>query len=460
MTLAIFNINDAGVQVAVEGELIRTSPGYAVLDKNRLLTGEEASRNARLLPRWTNNRFWGQLTTSPMPNRTEQVRHHADLAFAHIENLWLPIRQDVSQVIFCVPGYYSAENLGLLLGMARECGLPVTGMVDQSLVAASNLPLAPIVLHLDIHLHSITLTRLSNRGLLVRESIKTVLETGLATLWDRWADIIASQFVQTTRFDPMHEAATEQQLFDQLPAWINSLGPGRMSRFELELAGDKQSVAVSPDTLLAACTPLYPQIVQLIRQEIPQGATASLLVSHRFAGFPGIQDSLALINNLELVYLPEAKSVASAWEYRDEIAGAATNGDIAHILQLSVGERAGHPASQPGVPTRHSTQPDSQQATPPTHLLWQHQAIPIGQSFKLGRDFSARPTQTPDQPACILYPRNQQLLLECQDQAAIRINDAPPDQRLLPLQPGDRLTCVADAPPEQTITLIRVATDG
>ncbi|MBO7005117.1 MAG: hypothetical protein JJ854_04600 [Pseudomonadales bacterium] len=40
MSIAVFNINDAGIQVSVEGDLVRTSPGYAVLDGNNLLTGD------------------------------------------------------------------------------------------------------------------------------------------------------------------------------------------------------------------------------------------------------------------------------------------------------------------------------------------------------------------------------------------------------------------------------------
>ncbi len=450
MTLAVLNINDVGVQVAVKDDLIRTSPGYALLDEHQLLTGEEASQKVRLLPRWTNNRFWSQLNTQPLPNRTGQVRHHADLAFAHLEALWLPIKQEVNQVIFCVPGYYSAENLGLLLGMAKECGLPVTGVVDQSLVAASNLPLAPTVLHLDIQLHHITLTRLSNQDLLVRKSTKTVTEIGLATLWERWANIIASQFIQATRFDPMHDASSEQQMFDQLPDWIGKLDPRGMNRFELNLETGKQSINVSRDTLLTACTPLYPQIVQMIRQEISDGTPASLLVSHHFAGFPGLHDSLSLIKNLELVYLSESKSVDSARERQDEI--TRTQGEMSHILQLSVGTIVTEDATEKGI--QNSTPKTDRQA--PSHLLWQHQATPIGRSFKLGRDFSSGARPELNNPACTLYLRNNELLMECHDREAVRINGEKPDH-LMSLHLGDELT---DASRTQTLILIRVPADG
>ena len=241
MTLAVININDAGIQLALDGELMCTSPGFAVLNDDRLLTGEEASKNARLLPRWTNNRFWSQLTTNPLANKTDQIRHHADLAFAHLEALWLPVKGDISDVIFVVPGYYTNENLVLLLGLAKECNLPLSAIVDQSVVVASNLQLQGTVLHLDIHLHSITLTKITNSGSLLRQEVKTVIETGLFTLWDRWANIIGNQFIQTTRFDPMHEAASEQQMFNQLPEWIANLTDGNMNTFVLNVGTTEHS---------------------------------------------------------------------------------------------------------------------------------------------------------------------------------------------------------------------------
>ena len=127
MSLAIFNLNDTGIQLSLDGDLLRSSPGYAVLDNNDLMIGELAASNTKLLPRWTNSRFWSQLTTAPLQGGSSQIRHHADLAFAHLEELWKPVSEKATQALFVVPGYYSAENLSLLLGMAKECGIPVQG---------------------------------------------------------------------------------------------------------------------------------------------------------------------------------------------------------------------------------------------------------------------------------------------------------------------------------------------
>jgi len=436
LVLAVININDAGIQVGLDGDLTRTSPGYAVLNNGQLMVGEVAARNARLLPRWTNNRFWSQLSTAPIESGTAQVRHHADLAFAHLEELWQPISAEATDAILIVPGYFSTEQLGLLLGMARECQIPVRGIADHSVIAASNLPLRQNVLHLDIHLHSMTLSALSNTGTLARRSVTTIVEIGLATLWDRWADIIANQFIQTTRFDPMHEAASEQRLFDQLPDWVAGLGNETMHTFELEIEGAEHSVAVSHDNLLRACASLYPQIVQAIRAEIPAGENASLLLSHRLQGFPGLLDSLGLIPEVSINDLAERKTIGSASMNRDQI--ISSDGAISHVTQIQAGEIAGETDAI---------------ARPATHLLWQHHATPIGTQFKLDANLENGPRRS-DNPVATFYSRAGQLMMDCHQPDQLAVNGERPEASTQ-LQPGDVLELQ-----NETITLVSVGSHG
>lgn len=445
MTLATINLHDAGLQVALDGELVRTSPGFAVLNKQQLLLGEAATAAARRLPQWTNNRFWAQLDTHPLANRTAQVRHHADLAFAHLEALWRPISKEADEAILCVPSYYTAENLGLLLGMAKECGIPVKGMVDQSLLAAAGLASPNNLLHLDVHLHGITLTRLTNSGLLVRREVNTLAETGLVSLWEKWANLVAKQFIQTTRFDPMHDAAVEQQLFDLLPGWIRSLKAGALAPFELSLGAARHAVNISPESLLAAVNPLYPHIVQAIRQEAVPEQPTQLLVSYAFTGFPGLKDSLGLISDLDLVYLDERKTVASALAYKDEI--VSPEGAISHVVQLSRNGQA--PAA-----------PKQKAKAHPTHLLFGHRAYPVGSSFRLSADFTSQaaplaPAEAgkDQQPCCTFYLRAQRMMLEAHQQGVSVNGEAVTSP--VPLHPGDTVT-VGD----QALTMIAVAPDG
>jgi len=439
LTLGIIEINDAGIQVATPGKIIATSPGFAVMDGERLMVGSEALENARLLPRWTNNRFWNKLNTDPIANSTDVVRHHADLALAHLESLWLPLKKDVDSVILLVPAFYTQSELGLLLGIARECGIPVKGVADSSLMAASDQILESLTLHLDIHLHRITLTNLSSGKTLNRKNVTTVTETGIFTLWDRWANMIADQFIQTSRFDPMHQAISEQALFNQLPLWIKQLGDSRGKTFELNLAGVNHTVSVSADQLMSACAQIYPQIVQFIRSEAKNRDSVTLLLSHRFAGFPGLKDSLGLIPNLGLIELDPMQSITSAFAHADKI--IPDGNAITHIVNLPIS----HQADEDQTLLRVSNNSRA------THLLKGNHATAIGKAFQLSKDLGDGIRQDPHNPVCTLYYRGSELYADVHMADILKINGEMQASQSI-LKSGDILSIG-----EHNITLISVA---
>ena len=105
MPTGFIDLNDSGIDQAIDGQVIATSPAYAVLDSGKLLIGQPALESARLYPRWTNNRFWHQLNTDPIPNATDLIRHHADLALSHLEALAGGFHT-TSEVLIAVPGHY------------------------------------------------------------------------------------------------------------------------------------------------------------------------------------------------------------------------------------------------------------------------------------------------------------------------------------------------------------------
>ncbi len=423
MTTTVFDINDTGIQVFVAGELVETSPGYAVLHNKQLHVGTPAFQTSRLYPGWTNNRFWGQLNTESMAGATQQIRHHADLAFSHLESLWSQVQQQTDEVIFAVPGSFDAAQLGLLLGMARECGIPVTGLVDNAIAAAGSQASTRTSLHLDIHLHCFLLTSISrDHSIQTNESVK-ITEQGLSTLWDRWADIIANLFIRNTRFDPMHHAETEQQLFNQLPYWISTFEEAKSRDITLNLDQSNHSVAVSTEKLLAACASLYPQIVQQIRHYLPAGQITQLFLSHRLKGLPGLRNSLSLLPNTRIVQL-DANACAEGILSHIELIRSGP-GPVTHVTNLKI------------KPPVISDELIPHQLTA-THMLYNNLAVAIGHRFKLDADFSAGAIENLDDPICTIYLRGSELLLESHKPGTLLVNDQPV-QGVLPLQPGDRI---------------------
>ena len=423
MTIGIIELNDLGIQVSCDDEIVVTSPGCALINNGELLVGTDALKLIRLLPSWTSNHFWNNLNTNPIPNARDSIRHNADLAFAHLELIWEEIRGRVDRVVFVVPSFYNRTSLSLLLGMAEECGIPTAGVVDLSIAASCTQNLRDVSLYLDIHLHRITLTRLSNSLNLSRTNHVTVCETGMATLLDRWANAITKQFIQVKRYDPLHDAKSEQALYDQLPDWMQSFETKRNSLFNLDLDGLTQSVSISVDQLMPACAPLYPQIIQAIRKQASMNETSTLFLSHRFNGVPGIKDTLNLLEKIELIELPSNAAIAGTFKHVDKI--ISEGGAITHVVNLPIKAASN---LEETITTNQAT-----------HLLYGNHATAIGRVFKLAEDISGGLTQDTSNPICSIYPKGSSVYVDIHRANKIKINDVPAAEQTA-LKPGDTIS--------------------
>ena len=68
------------------------------------------------------------------------------------------VRSEIDEVVLVVPGHNSAEQLGLLLGLAQECGMPVRAMVDAAVAASVKPYPGRQLLYVDAGLHRVTVT--------------------------------------------------------------------------------------------------------------------------------------------------------------------------------------------------------------------------------------------------------------------------------------------------------------
>lgn len=418
MNKGIIELNDASIKLGVNGSLVAESSGYAVMDKQQLMLGTEALRNVKRLPRWTNNRFWHQLNTDGLSNATGSVRHHADLAFAHLEQMKQHLACD--ELVIAVPGHYDRTQLGLLLGMCKEAGLPVRALVDLGLLAAASQPSHNTAVYLDVGLHSITLTSLRSDGVLRQTGHQTVVETGLATYWDRWASLIAEQFIQSSRFDPMHEAASEQRLFDALPDFVRSIGDSRALTFELNLGNVTHSTALSKDQLLSATASAYPQIVQAVRAITTPGEDFTLLVSPRLRHFPELMTSLQLIPDADIVHVAETAAIENSEMLWQALVNSSDS--VAHITTIATGH------------SKPQARPSQAQGS---HLLVGHDAYAL-KNLRSVSGFDGGIQQHPDAVIAVFSREKDGYGVRGVD-ADFRINGASASEVHL-LSPGDELS--------------------
>jgi hypothetical protein len=265
--------------------------------------------------------------------------------------------------------------MGLLLGITADLNIPVRGMVDSAVAAGVSLEPDLPCLHLDLQQGKFVLTELRSDTQLSRSGVFVVCETGLSAIKDAWANIIADVFVRQTRFDPMHKAETEQQLFNKLDGWLAEIESDGSAALEMDAGEKSYTVQLAGDQLLPASLSVYPQIVQQIRPR----AKGILALSHRLADFPGLKDSLALIAGLELRWLDENAAARGALAKPGVFAEEPDAQNVTFLTSLPL-----------------SSKPSGGNASAaddllPTHLLYRARAYPLGQgSLVLGADPKAK----------------------------------------------------------------------
>jgi len=357
-------LNDTGILAVGEGGgALVPNPGYALLDGNSVVVGREAARRARLSPRRVHDRFWEQLDTAPLGRPHPGHLSTADLAHAHLTQVWRESGEGVDTVLLVIPGRFSTPQLGLILGIARACGIPVAGMVDASVAAAAGRGFDGDVVVLDLQLHAAVVSLLAMEGGPVRRDVTVDDGTGVFPLIDAVARHAAALFLRTTRFDPLHRAESEQTLYDQLPQWIRDLRRHETIPVAIEAAGRKYEIELARAGVIAAIQRQLDHIVDLVDRECdPEKATVAL--THTASQFPGLARRLRHAKTVES--LPIAAAAVGALDHAPSIVSPGES--LPFVTRLTDGA--------PLHPTVDG-EPRSADGDRPTHLLHDGRALSI-----------------------------------------------------------------------------------
>jgi hypothetical protein len=400
-------------------EMLVHIPGVAVLEDRKTLSGDEAAARIRLKPLLAQTNFWRSLSTEPLIRPSSLARTTADVAYAQANDVLAPHKDDTEGVVLAIPAGYTREQLGLLLGVINETGVTVAGVVDAGLAACSLEPAPARVLHLDLELHQAILTVLdyagaksaNERGGLKRSRYEIAPRRGLLALQQSWMQLIAENFVRSTRFDPLHDAANEQNVLNQLPQWLDQLQHGESVNLTLAFGDRPLEVEVNREQFIAAAEQHYAELVRLVQDARVAGLPIELSVSHRVASLPGLVDRLRTLRDCSLRVLPRGAAALGALQYRDVI--RRTPESLALIYQLPV------PRSDAAavVDAAHDATPVQLR---PTHVLFQgrawrisEQALAIG--WSPGSDRSLQlPSAAPgvSRAHCTVVRRNGSVVVE------------------------------------------------
>ncbi|WP_439133978.1 hypothetical protein [Pseudomaricurvus sp.] len=450
----LLELNDLGVRCYQDGQLLCQSPGVAVVDQ-QLLFGSKAWRESRKQPLNTHSQFWSQLNTDPLNLNHPQVRHHGDLAYLHLQHIeaQLPLSFTDQEVVFALPGSMPRESLGLLLGIANQCGMKTIGLIDHGLAATRSyvkphwLNLQQPLTHVEMFLHHCVITELTpvsdtsetntiseTNNLLQRTRLEVLNDQGWLSLHSQLLNYFSELFIQQTRFNPRHGAESEQALFDAIPEWLRQcavLEQESVTSLQCEL--DRYSVQVD-----------IAQIRQFVQNFWQPLQTQLKQASQLFLG-----DRLA--ECMPLLQLPPNTVALTTQQLASDLSLISANlsespEGVRFITSLPCDTFETSETEAPAS-RLNADIPDHQLAT---HLLWNHQAYPLhGEATLPSRQQFAEGSDKTF--LSILHGRIQA------EQGSLLLNgektDAPLDITTRPLKCGDILSV---PPAHAELTLIRV----
>ncbi len=383
MTLLGLELSDAGILVAggnpirlltVDGQK-KESPGFAIPEKKRLLVGKPASDKAHHFPLQVISRFWDQLNTEPLKQKNPHAQNHAEIAYAHLSHIWEIVKPYGDEMIIAVPDFYSREKLGLILGMARELSIPVKGFVSLPIAASYYADPNVKLLHLDIHLHRFEIVHLHQGEYLTAKNSVTFDEISLEQLYRGWVETIAEEFVHATRFDPLHQAATEQELYNRLAAALDIFKTQSSCLFELWHGKDRYRITLLRDVLFQKSEKVYDEIcrfIETMRDEHGKNELLTVLqTTHRVACLPGLKNKLLEMENCNIIELESGAGALGALKLWDQLADGHLGNGASFFTR--------RPWQQTEPKTSRAISDKTSHTISPSHLLYRDVAYPISE---------------------------------------------------------------------------------
>ncbi len=441
MSLCIIELNDIAVTASLAEREPVVSPGYTLVQGAKLVVGDAAKSQARLHPQQLNNRFWQRLSMDPVSHSGDTVRHHADLAYAHLMHLH-ELAGQPDEVIFAVPGNFSQEQLSVLLGIAGHCPFKAVGLVDSAVAAASGVELEGDLVHIDLQLHQAVLTRLSVTTEITREEVQTVAGAGLLSLYDQWAHIIADAFIEQSRFDPLHSASTEQYVYDHIPHYLAA--SDLLIDLEVPQGDGIHRARLERELLLQAGARTWQPVFG--RAEAMNSGSKHCLLGPQWAAVPGIESFSA-----HKLLLPKNATATACFEQADLIRSK----DDAVNFVTSLPKLKDAPTADIRAKVVATPQP-----IPPTHVLIASTAYALTTPcFLQGGNLEVRYHQQPQSDSqCTIGMQDDLPQLQILGDASIWLNDRTlsAGDPVPALATGDALRMAAGG---EAVQLIRVNPD-
>lgn len=375
MTLQVLEFNDTGLRLSDDTGVLHSSPGYALVLPQAIEFGDSARAQSRVSPLNSYNQFWHKLSVESFAKPIAHYRHNADIAFSHLQHFAQHAHLE-GDVLLALPGSFSRQQMAILLGLMKQSPLHAIGMVDAGLAATIDRHQAETILHADLELHQVVLSKLRKVGKLwQRESVLLVPSVGWSNISENLMQLFTTAFIQQCRFNPQHNAASEQMLFDGLPGYLQedraennaeeTDESKRSLKIKLRHNDNQHEIDLPRSTVYTRLNVFYQKIQQQLKS-LDAAGTSPLFISDRLGQLPQVLEMLTENQGQgrEVTLLPADAVGSACLRYSDVLASSAQAVRFASQLESKRQE----PSSM------HHAMSERAHAT---HLLHAYNALPL-----------------------------------------------------------------------------------
>lgn len=370
MSIWALELDDRTLATAVDGRLRAAAGGRT--------TGRDG----------LTQRHWHDLASGQKPGPHTVSMAAADLRFL--------LSEATGGLRVTTPPKFEPAALGQLLGLLRSQNLSVQAFIDSAAVTVAALGIDRPGLVVDFGLQHLAVARVdivnTDQGSVAQRKRALVGERGgAATLAELWLNLVSDAMVRRTRFDPLHDARTEKELFESLWPAVRTAARDGSVVMGVSAGEQRHEVTLTRDQFAALAQPLYRELVGLMHELRPAGAPMTIVVPQSLADLPGLQESLEIFAGCELRVLPEGFAACAASGLA-ESAVAASGVRLLRRLPLQMPD----PALTSPLDSRLLGS-GWQGETRPSHLLHGGKALALDSArIEIGRDAAVQGIVLPD----------------------------------------------------------------
>jgi hypothetical protein len=249
-------------------------------------------------------------------------------------------------VTVALPAYFSAAQAVLLANVAGRARWHLLGSIPSplaiGLAAHEHLPWSGLAVVVDLDGHALTFSAVAVRDDVLRVAhLHVVPQLGRGVWLGRLLDCAALRCVRLSRRDPRESAETEQTLFDQLAAVVDSRVGDEAVEMVLQTPHWYQHLKFSAAELSAFCAPLVQRTLAEMSAFLTAiaslGPVGAVLLTHSAARLPGLT---AAIDELVLPAEDEPSSGEDSADFGEDLIEEHVHSARVHVLDEDAAARA------------------------------------------------------------------------------------------------------------------------